>query len=119
MKEDAASPLAVIATFVLVAVGLTTLLFFLFVDTTNELLELQETNDRFVVTSTEGNLEWGDLRVQLVDRAGADRTDFLTIPDGAVEEGDAIEFASMPPGGEYLLLVTLDGQELVRLRVVV
>lgn len=118
---EAASPLVVIATFVLLAVGLTALAFFLFVDTTTPLLEVQEVEGdagpAFEVTRAQGGLRWGELEVRLLDHAGTDHAErVLALPTGGVEEGDRITLAQPVPGGDYLLVVEGGGEELVRLR---
>lgn len=115
---EAASPLVVILTVVLVAVGLTTLVFFLVVDTTATLLEIQQVEGpAFQVTDTSGDLAWGELEVVFLDRAGEDlAATFLSVPTGPVEEGDRITLRQHPPGGDYLLVVRFEGEDLARLR---
>jgi hypothetical protein len=126
VDSRAASPIVVIATFVLVAVGITSLVVFLIVDTTAPLLELQEVREggpdamQFRVVDSAGGISWGNLQVQFLDRGGFDRaTDYLSVPTGKVAEGDAITLREGLPGGTYVLRVLLEGEELVRLSVTV
>jgi len=116
----AASPLMVIATFVLVASGVTALLFFAFVDTAPPAVSLQQTSDggnpAFQVVSEHGGLGWEDLGVQFIDPAGTDRAAaYLLVPNGTVDSGDRITLRSAPPGGSYLLRLVDGERELARL----
>jgi hypothetical protein len=118
-SEDGASPLTVITVFVGVAVLLTVGIYALFFDNPApdvEVIQVDEGgNPAFEVASTAGGLEWEDLDVRLIDRAGADRGAFLDVPAGAVSAGDRILFRVLPPAGSYLLLISAGEAELTRL----
>lgn len=119
---SAASPLVVIATFVLGAILLTALAYALLVDRPEDRLELVEDQRDgtagFTVTRTAGGLRWDGVTVRFLDRAGTDQVEqFLQVPDGDVDEGDRLVLQPPPPAGTYVLLVLHDGSELARLRV--
>ena len=110
----------VIATFVLVASGLTALLFFAFVDTAPPAVSLQQVSDggnaAFKVVDEHGGLDWEKLSVQFVDAGGVDHASFyLVVPGGPVQTGDQIQLRSGPPAGTYLLRVFDGERELARL----
>lgn len=110
----------VIATFVLVAAGLTALLFFAFVDTAPPAVALQEMDDQgvrvFQVVSEHGDLRWENLQVRFINPAGTDRASlYLSVPTGPVDVGDRITFLSAPPGGLYHLRVFDGERELARI----
>jgi hypothetical protein len=109
----------VIATFVLVAAGITALLFFAFVDTAPPAVSVQQVSDQgvpaFQVVSEHGGLDWEGLTVQFVDFAGNDQADlYLQVPTGEVETGDRITLRSGTPGGTYLLRLFDGERELSR-----
>lgn len=117
--EAAASPLMVIATVVLVASGITALLFFALVDTAPSALSLQETREggvpAFRVVSTHGGLDWEELGVRFVDPAGVDQTRLLLhLPNGTVDPDDVITLRTAPPPGVYHLRIYLEDRELER-----
>ncbi|MFO1533369.1 MAG: hypothetical protein ABR562_06705 [Thermoplasmatota archaeon] len=122
-QDEAASPLMVIATFVLVASGVTALLFFAFVDTSPPSVSLQQVSDgapAFKVVAEHGGLKWESLKVQFVDSAGADHADvYLEIPNGELQTGDRIALRSGLPAGNYLLRVFDGERELARLSLTV
>lgn len=118
--QAAASPLMVIATFVLVAAGLTALLFFAFVDTAPDTLAIEqgeaEGGPAFRVVSKHGDLAWERLTVRFIDPAGVDRASlFLAVPGGSVDTDDAITMRTLPPPGTYHLRIYRGEAELERL----
>jgi hypothetical protein len=126
LRDDdvGASPLMVIATFVLAAAGITALLFFAFVDTAPPALSLQQVDDggvpAFRVVDEHGGLAWDELSVRFIDPAGRDQAEFfLDVPAGDVEPGDTITLRSGLPGGTYHLRVFDGERELHRLVVAV
>lgn len=119
----AASPLAVIVTVVLVAIGLTSLAWFLLADD-GAVMEVQLIEEdgvkSFQVTRVGQSMDWGDLDVRFVTPSGSDQAGvYLTLPDPGdpVRPGDAITFQRTPPAGTYLLQVFEGGEERVRLSV--
>jgi hypothetical protein len=109
----------VIATFVLVASGLTALLFFTFVDTAPPAVSLQAVEEagatQFKVVGEHGGLKWDDLRVSFMDQSGADHAALLEVPAGKVREGDAIRLRSGLPGGPWALQLFSGDLEVGRL----
>ena len=117
---DGASPLAVIATFVLVAIVLTAGAYALLFDRPEPrlqvVLDAQGEAPAFTVSEAGGGLDWDKVTLRFLDRAGTDHAaDFLHEPAGAVDEGDKIAVDPRPPSGTYLLVVLEDGHELSRL----
>lgn len=117
---QAASPLVVITTFVLVAILLTAGAYALFFDRPEPRLQfvLDEQGEApaLRVTHAGGVRHWDDVTLRLLDRAGTDQASvFLQVPGGDVDEGDVVTFDPRPPSGTYLLLVLEDGDELSRL----
>ena len=118
----AASPLVVIATFVLVAILLTAGAYALFFDRPEDRLQVvavdAEGRLAFEVTQVAGGLAWSDVTLRFLDRAGTDQAGlFLEVPVGAIGKGDRIGVDPQPAAGSYLLLVLEGGNELARLRV--
>lgn len=117
----AASPLVVIATFVLGAVLVTVLAYALFFDRPEDRLQVVQAEGEdgtlsFEVSQEQGGLAWGDVTLRFLDRAGTDQADtFLHAPTGDVDEGDRISVSPHPPAGTYLLLVLQGSNELSRL----
>jgi len=114
---EAASPLMVIATFVLVAAGLTALLFFAFVDTAPPSLSLQQDAGAatFQVVALHGSIDWSHVQAHFVDHAGTDHATWLDVPtSGAVHAGDRITLKVQPPAGQYLLRIFDGDRELAR-----
>lgn len=110
----------VIATFVLVAAGLTALLFFAFVDTAPDTLAIEQRpsdgGPAFRVVSKHGDLAWEGLTVRFIDPAGVDRAGvFLALPNGTVDTDDAITMRTLPPPGTYHLRIYRGEAELERL----
>lgn len=116
-----ASPLVVIATFVLGAVLVTVLAYALFFDRPEDRLQVVQAEGEdgalaFEVSQAQGGLAWGDVTLRFLDRAGTDQAGtFLHAPTGDVDEGDRISVAPRPPAGTYLLLVLQGSNELSRL----
>lgn len=122
--EAAASPLVVIATFVLGAIVVTAFVYAVFVDKPETRLQVVATEHEgglsFEVTQAAGGLSWSQVTLRFVDRAGIDHADtFLQAPNGSVEEGDRIGVPVPPPAGTYVLLLLAADVELTRLIVVV
>lgn len=122
--EAAASPLVVIATFVLVAVLLTVGVYAIAFDRPEDRLQLVAAEGpeglSFEVTDSAGGLSWSGIEAQLVDRAGTDvAATFLHLPAGKVGEGDRIEVRPGLPGGSYVLSLRAGQAELARLVVTV
>ncbi len=120
--DEAASPLVVIATFVAGAVIVTALAYALFFDNPDPDIDLVQVDaagrPAFEVTAQAGGLNWADLEVQFIDRAGSDLAPFfLKVPTGPVRAGDRLELEPTPAAGHYLLLIKHDGRELARLAV--
>jgi hypothetical protein len=120
--ESAASPLVVLTTFVLVAVLLTITVYALAFDRPEPGIAFTEAQDggalAFDVTSATGGLEWSEVDVQFIDRAGTDvSTTFLHLPTGSIDRDDRIAVAPQPPAGLYILRVLHDGDELSRIAV--
>lgn len=118
-NQDAASPLMVIATFVLVASGVTALLFFALVDTAPPALSLQRVDQQgipaFRVVDEHGGLSWDQLTVQFVDPAGTDQASlYLDVPAGEILPGQVITLRSGLPAGTYLLRLHDGERELAR-----
>ncbi len=117
---DAASPLVVIATFVLAAVLVTALGYALLFDRPEPRLQVVLVQEggatSFEVTQAGGGLDWDEVTLRFLDRAGTDQAGhFLVEPTGGVSKGDAIAVRPAPPSGTYLLLVLKEGDELSRL----
>ena len=122
--DGAASPIVVLTTFVLIAVLITVAVYALVVDKPEAQIALTPVHEgdtlAFDVTSSAGNLEWADLDVRFLDRAGVDvASTYLQLPTGVVDPEDRIDVVPPPPAGTYLLQVFHDGEELVRLAVTV
>lgn len=119
--DEAASPLVVLTTFVLVAILLTVIVYAVAFDRPEDRVELVVVDDgalAFDVTRTGGGLAWHELTVRFLDRAGTDQAGvYLHVPNGTVSRGDRITVQPQPPAGTYLLLVLHGGDELSRLRV--
>ena len=120
--DAAASPLTVIVTFVIVAVLLTVAIYALFFDKPETGVGLVATRDasglHFDVTRESGGLDWGDLTLRLLDRAGTDvAPQYVHPPAGSVDRDDRVEVSPLPPGGTYLLLLLKGQDELSRLSV--
>jgi hypothetical protein len=118
--DDGASPLVVIATFVLGAILVTAVTYALFFDRPEPRLQvvLDQGGDApaFTVSEAGGGLGWDEVTLRFLDRAGTDHAaDFLHEPGGAVDEGDKVTVDPKPPSGTYLLVVLEDGHELSRL----
>lgn len=118
--DTAASPLVVIATFVGAAIVVTALVYALAFDRPEPRLQVVYVEDEegasFQVSQAGGGLEWRDVTLRLLDRAGTDQAgSFLVEPNGDVDKGDAIRVTPRPPAGTYVLLVIADGDELSRL----
>lgn len=117
---QAASPLVVIATFVLGAIVLTALGYAFLFDRPEERLQVVAVEGpdgpAFEVTHAAGGLAWDDVTLRFLDRAGTDQAaTFLQQPGGDVDKGDRIAVSPHPPAGSYVLLVLSDGDELSRL----
>jgi hypothetical protein len=84
--------------------------------------ELQVVQDRdatgaltLVVSRTAGGLEWKDVQLQFLDRAGTDlASTYLHPPDGHVDRQDRIPVSPEPPAGTYVLRAMLKGNEVSR-----
>lgn len=118
--EQAASPLVVIATFVGVAILVTVGVYYLAFDRPEDRLQVVERERdgelTLEVTQAAGGLDWGDVTLRLLDRAGTDQaSSFLVKPTGDVDEGDTVHVTPRPPAGSYLFIALRDGQELSRL----
>ncbi|MEK6975258.1 MAG: hypothetical protein AABY18_02835 [Candidatus Thermoplasmatota archaeon] len=118
--SQAASPLVVIATFVLGAIVLTAIAYAFLLDRPEPRLQLVAVDDAggvsFEVTHEGGSLDWDGITLRFLDRAGTDQAgNFLQPPTGDVDKGDRIGVSPLPPAGTYLLLVMSDGDELSRL----
>jgi hypothetical protein len=118
--EQAASPLVVIATFVGVAILLTVGIYALVFDRPEDRLQVveRETDGELTleVTQAAGGLDWEDVTLRYLDRAGTDQAaSFLVKPSGGVDEGDVIHVSPRPPAGSYVFIALRDGQELSRL----
>lgn len=116
----AASPLVVIATFVLGAVVITALAYAFAFDRPEPRLQVVAVDaaegPAFEVSQAGGSLAWDDITLRFLDRAGTDQAaNFLQPPTGDVDKGDRIALSPQPPAGTYLLLVISDGDELSRL----
>jgi hypothetical protein len=121
---QAASPLVVIATFVLVAVILTAGAYALFFDRPEPSLTVVEQRHggvlSFNVTYVHGGMDWADVKVRFLDAAGTDQAGFfLTKPTGAISKGDVVQVAPQPNAGTYLFLVIHNGNELSRVTVII
>lgn len=122
--QAAASPLVVIATFVVAAVVLTVVVYAVAFDRPADRLDLVQGQDgegnlQFTVGRTAGGLAWSQVDLQFVDRAGTDvARSILVKPNGTVARGDVVATSSPPPAGTYLLLAMRGGTELSRLVVV-
>lgn len=117
---QAASPLVVIATFVLGAVVVTALAYAFAFDRPEPRLQVVAVEGAdgpaFEVSQSAGSLSWDDITLRFLDRAETDQAaNFLQPPTGDVDEGDRIGLSPQPPAGTYLLLVMSDGDELSRL----
>ncbi len=122
--DDAASPLVVLTTFVIVAVLVTVAVYALAFDRPETGVALVAVHEdgglAFDVTKTAGGLTWGEVSVRFLDRAGTDLAgSYLVLPPGAIDPEDRIVVTPLPPVGTYLLLVFKDGTELSRLAVTV
>lgn len=118
----AASPLVVITTFVVGAAVATAVTYALFFDRPEPRLQFVEAEGEdgraFDVSHAGGGLDWDDVTLRLLDRAGVDQARaFLHPPTGVVERGDRVEVDPDPPAGTYLLLALRGGAELSRLAV--
>lgn len=110
----------VILTFVLGAVIVTALAYALLFDRPEPRLQVVQHQDgsatSFEVTHAGGGLQWEEVTLRFLDRAGTDQAGhFLVEPSGDVDEGDVIGVSPQPPGGTYVLLVLKGGDELTRL----
>lgn len=109
----------VIATFVLAAIVLTVVVYALAFDRPEPRLQVvyaQGAEPSFEVSRAGGGLDWDDVTLKLLDRAGTDQADtFLVAPSGHVDKGDAIAIHPLPPSGTYVLVVSAKGSELSRL----
>jgi hypothetical protein len=119
---DAASPLTVLAVFVLVAAGVTALAVHFLSGNGPSVVTIQQVDDggpgAFQVTSVHGDLQWTHLTVRFIDPAGVDRASlYLAVPQGPVAVGDQLAYRTAPPAGPYLLQVLDGSTELVRLAV--
>lgn len=122
--DSAASPMVVLTTFVIVAVLVTVVVYALAFDRPESGVSLVAVHDKgslaFDVTKTSGGLDWGDVTLRFLDRAGTDLAEsYLQIPQGAIDPEDRVAVSPLPPGGTYLLLVFQEGTELSRLSVTV
>ena len=122
--DEAASPLVVLTTFVLVAVLVTVAVYAFVIDKPEPEIAVTPVHDdgalAFDVTRTGGDLAWSDLEVRFLDRANVDVADtYLQLPTGDVDRNDRIDVVPAPPAGTYLLQVFHKGEELVRLAVTV
>lgn len=123
--DSAASPLVVITTFVLVAVLITIAVYALVFDKPATNVQLVQARDAsgalaFIVSHQSGGLEWKDISLKLVDRAGTDiGPAYLHAPTGKVDRNDKVAVDPLPPAGTYVLLVLHKGTELSRLVVTV
>jgi hypothetical protein len=120
--DAAASPLTVIVTVVIVAALLTVGVYALFFDRPEAAVGLVATRDaeglHFDVTRERGGLEWEDLTLRFLDRAGTDLAPhYLQVPTGSVDREDRVQVSPLPPGGTYLLLLLHGDDELARLAV--
>lgn len=120
--DAAASPLTVVVTVVILAALLTVGLYALVFDRPEESLGLVARRDggglHFDVAQERGGLEWDELTVRFIDRAGTDlASTHLQVPSGPVDRDDRVQAHPLPPGGTYLLLVLKGDTELVRLAV--
>lgn len=115
MDDSAASPLTVILVVMLATAGLVALLFFTLEPDPPATMEVQPGEGAFNVAKVRGSLDWEDLEMRLVDRAGYDRaTLYLDIPEGRVDVGDSLGVDEHAPAGTYVLVVSKDGRELSR-----
>lgn len=120
--DQAASPLVVLTTFVVVAVLVTIAIYALVVDNPEPAIAVTPVHEdgvlAFQVTRAAGDLAWADVEVRFLDRAGVDVADtYLHLPSGAVDVEDRIAVAPQPPAGRYLLQMFAEDEELVRLAV--
>lgn len=119
--DSAASPLVVIATFVLVAIAVTVLVYALFFDRPEPGVQLVAVRGAdgslaFEVAQESGSLTWDDVTLRFVDAAGNDLASaYLREPGGDVDRSDRVEVEPLPPSGSYLLIVLHGGDELSRL----
>ncbi len=114
--DAAASPLVVLTVFVLVASGVTALVFFFFVDRPDAGIEVRPAGEEgFVVEDVVGSFRWSGLRIEFLDAAGVDRAGlYLEAPDGRVGADDAIALRHQVPAGTYLLRLLDGGDEVGR-----
>jgi hypothetical protein len=122
--ELAASPLAVITTFVLVAVIVTVVVYALAFDRPEPGVSLVAVREEgalaFDVTGTSGGLDWNEVTLRLLDRSGDDLSEsYLQLPAGTIDREDRVTVSPLPPSGTYLLMVFHGGNELSRLAVTV
>ena len=123
--ENAASPLVVLTTFVLVAVLVTIVVYALAFDRPEpgvSLVVVREDDGAlaFDVTQASGDLSWDEVTVRFLDRAGSDLADsHLAIPTGSIDAEDRVVASTLPPAGTYLLLVFEGDDELSRLAVTI
>jgi hypothetical protein len=123
--DSAASPLVVLTTFVVVAVLITIIVYALAFDRPEPGVALVAVREdggalAFDVTGTSGGLDWGDVTLRFLDRAGTDLSeDYLQPPQGSIDPEDRIEVLPLPPSGTYLLMVFQGEDELSRLSVTI
>jgi hypothetical protein len=122
--DTAASPLVVLTTFVIVAVLVTVVIYALAFDRPVagvSLVAVKEDGSlAFDVTKTSGGLDWTEVTLRFLDRAGTDLSSpYLQVPDGSIDVEDRVAVTPLPPAGTYLLLVFKGDTELSRLAVTV
>lgn len=116
--------MVVLTTFVLVAVMVTVVVYALAFDRPEPGVALVAVRDEgalaFDVTKASGGLDWNQVTLRFLDRAGTDlAASYLQIPPGSIEPEDRVMVTPLPPAGTYLLLVFQDGKELSRLSVTI
>lgn len=119
--DQAASPLVVLTTFVLVAVLITVAVYALVFDRPKAEVQLVEQRDAsgavsLVVSHTAGGLDWSDVTLKMLDRAGTDvSAAYLHAPTGHIDRLDIVSVDPHPPAGSYVVLALHKGNEISRL----
>ncbi|HET6398477.1 MAG TPA: hypothetical protein VFH47_02860 [Candidatus Thermoplasmatota archaeon] len=118
MDDQAASPLTVIlvaAAFTAILVGATVYLLTPKGGEEAWIVQPQAEPPAFVVAKAPAGATWEDVRVELRNAGGTDRTaDYLQLPTGRVQEGQVLQLPDGLPAGYYVLRL-LDGErELAR-----
>lgn len=122
--DQAASPLVVLTTFVVLAVLVTVVVYALAFDRPEPGVSLVAVRDEgalaFDVTKVSSTLEWDEVTLRFLDRAGRDVSEaYLQVPLGSIDRADRVAVFPLPPAGTYLLLIFHEGDELSRLAVTI